>query len=215
MFKVLCMFFIAIQACATERPQVLKQFMDNNETVNHVTVVKKLTTEEKAFFWRNTKIDADGILIRTNPLDKDLTSTERMFANSTKAVNKSSKVFKYITKTFDTNTIIGEFIESENHINYFIKVPNGMAMLTIQDLAAEGYKVTVIADFLNVKIRDSGASLILLNGDKSSSKRIWVLSWHQNNIQFALELPDEIQANGKTKLTKDDVIEFAKKITRP
>ena len=71
MFRVL-LLFIAMNACATERPQVLKQFMDNNETTDYVTVVKNLTTEEKAFFWKNTKIDEDGILLRTNPLDKDL-----------------------------------------------------------------------------------------------------------------------------------------------
>lgn len=215
MLKILFIFFLCAQAFATERPQVLKQFMDNNETANHVTVVKNLTAEEKTFFWRNTKIDADGILIRTNPLDKDLTSTERMFGNSKKQISKSSKVFKHIAKTFDISTIVGEFRESEYHINYFVKVPTGMAKLTILDLAAEGYKVTVVADFLNVKFRDANASLILLNGDKSSSKRIWILSWHKNNIQYDLELPDEIQSSGKTKLTKEDVIEFAKKITQP
>jgi hypothetical protein len=214
MFRIL-LLFIAMNACATERPQVLKQFMDNNETAGYVTVVKNLTTEEKAFFWKNTKTDEDGILIRTNPLDKDLTSTERMFGNSKKTVDKSSKVFKHIAKTFDMATIVGEFRESEYHRNYFIKVPAGTAKLTILDLAAEDYKVTVIADFLNTKIRDSKASLILLNGDKLSSKRIWVLSWHKNNIQYDFELPDEIQLNGKTKLTKDDVINFATKITNP
>ena len=112
-------------------------------------------------------------------------------------------------------TIVAEFRESEYHRNYFIKAPTGMAKLTILDLAAADYKVTIVADFLNTKIRDSKASLILLHGDKLSSKRIWVLSWYKNNIQYDFEIPDEIQTNGKTKLTKDDVINFATKITNP
>lgn len=215
MYRILLTFLVAVNACATERPPVLKQFMNNNETGNHVTIVKNLTAEEKAFFWKNTKLDAEGILVKSNPLDRDLTSIDRMLANSTKKVQKSSKLFRHISKNFDVNNIVGELLESEHHINYFIKVSTGIAVINILDLEAEGYKVTIVADFLNAKVRESDATLVLINAVEKSKKRQWTVSWVINNIEYKLSIPDEIQADGKTKLTKNDVIEFATKITPP
>ena len=215
MFKILFFFFITMNVCATERPPVLKNFIDSNETDNRVTVVKNLSAEEKAFFWKNTKINDNGVILKNNPLDAQLTSIDRMFINSNKKINKSSKIFKYISKTFDSNNIISELPDSENRITYFIKMPSGIAMLTIHDLAADDYKVTVIADFMNVKINGNDATIVLINGEEKSNKRRWVLGWFVKDIAYDLQIPDEILANGKTKLTKDDVLEFAKKITRP
>lgn len=205
----------ALAVHALERPLILKQFMDNNETSSHVTVVKNLTAEEKAFFWKNTVLSTNGVLLRTNFLDMQLTLNEQMYIDSNKSVNKSSELLKHISKKYDLNTIIGELQESENWINYFLQAPTGIAVLSIEDLVANDAKITLIADFFNTKVCNYDATLVLINGDKSLAKRVWVLGWTAGNIKFSLELPDEIQTSGSTKLTKTKVLNFAHKIICP
>ena len=180
-----------------------------------VLIIKNLTPAEKASYWDDRVLDSNGVIALTRAMDGSLTVIDRMFTHSTKK-NIFAQASNQLSKKVNPNiTVISELKEQIHRTNYFITSPTGVAMLTVWDVQADGGQITTPRDALNVKIRDSDASLILLKGGESSKKRLWNLDWAEKNTYFELQIPDEIQANGKTRLTKDDVIGFAKKITQP
>lgn len=215
MFKYFLTLSLCLNAHSAERPLILKKLIDNNESENHSTVVKILTDDEKKFFWQDTELDSNGTLLVTSKFNKKLDLIDRMQAESTKTVQRSKILFNQLSKKIDTKEFISELRESENRTTYFMSVPTGIAMITISDFVADGAKITIIADFLNVKVHDYPATLTLVKGDALLAKRVWKLSWINKNIQFELQIPDEVQTSGALKMTKADVINFATKITNP
>jgi hypothetical protein len=213
MFKYFLIFFLCINAYSTERPLILKKLMEKNEPENNTITIKVLTEDEKIFFWKDTKLDSDGTLLVASKFNKKLDLIDRMYANSTKAIQRSTILFNQLSKKIDLVEFVGELQESENRINYFISVPTGIAMITISDFVADGAKITLISDFLNVKVNEHPATLTIVMGDALLAKRVWKLTWINKNIQYELQIPDEIQTNGVLKLTKADIISFATKIT--
>jgi hypothetical protein len=187
--------------------------MEKNEPENNTITIKVLTEDEKIFFWKDTKLDSDGTLLVASKFNKKLDLIDRMYANSTKAIQRSTILFNQLSKKIDLVEFVGELQESENRINYFISVPTGIAMITISDFVADGAKITLISDFLNVKVNEHPATLTIVMGDALLAKRVWKLTWINKNIQYELQIPDEIQTNGVLKLTKADIISFATKIT--
>lgn len=180
-----------------------------------VLVIKNLTAAEKVHYWNDRVLDSNGVITLTKAMDGSISLIDRMFADSTKK-NISTQAPNQLFRKINANiTVISELKEQISRTNYFIQSPTGVAMLTVWDIKADGGQVTVANDSLNVKIRDSDASLLFLKAGEGSKKRQWNLNWVEKNIYFELQIPDEIQPSGVTKLTKIDVLDFAKKITTP
>ena len=180
-----------------------------------VLVIKNLTAAEKAHYWNDRVLDSNGVIILNRAMDGSLTIIDRMFADSIKK-NISAQASDQLSKKVNVNTtVISELKEQIQRTNYFITSPTGLTMLTVWDILADGGQITMPRDSLNVKVRDSDAGLILMKGGESSKKRQWNLYWVEKNIYFELQIPDEVQANGSTQLTKEDILNFATKITNP
>jgi hypothetical protein len=180
-----------------------------------VLIIKNLTMAEKAHYWNDRVLDSNGVITLTRAMDGSLTLIDLMFADSTKK-NVFNQASNQLSKKVNANTtVISELKEQIHRTNYFIKGPTGVAMLTVWDVRADGGQITMPRDSLNVKVRDVDASLLFIKSGGASKKRQWDLSWVEKNINFELQIPDELQPSGVTKLTKMDVLDFAKKITTP
>ena len=184
--------------------------MKKNIHDQSVTIVNNLTTEEKAFYWKNKIINFDGNIEVIASADY-LNLIESMLDISKK---KSDIFSNRFSKQLATNNIISELIESPNRSTYFLESQVGVVMLTIWDFVVDDAKILLLRDFLNVQIFDVTASLVLVKSDDSLNKRLWKLSWINKNIQYELYVPDTIDSTNKTFLNRNDVLNLARKFVK-
>lgn len=208
-FKLLLFLSLLVtDAMAQERPDVIKKIMDKNIRDQSVTIVKKLTAEEKIFYWKNKVRNSDGNIETTASIDY-LNLIDSMLTISRKKADIFSNRF---SKQFATKKIISELVESPNRSTYFFESQSGVAMLTVWDFVADEAKILLLKDFLNVKIFNFDASLILIKNEASSSKRLWKLSWIDKNIQYELYVSESVDSENKITLKRNDILNLAKKI---
>ena len=189
--------------------------VDVNKNPIPALVIKDLSKAEKDHYWKNRTFDSNGVIILNFAADEALAVIESMFAHSAK---KSSfiQIENQLSKKISTSvSVISALKEQMRRTNYFINVPTGIAMLTIWDIKADGGQITMPRDALNVKVRESDASLLFIKGGAGSKKRQWNLSWVEKDTYFELQIPDEIQPSGVAKLKKEDILDFAIKFTNP
>jgi hypothetical protein len=199
---------IGVNATAQERPNVVKKIMDTNIHDQSVTIVNDLTFEEKTFYWKNKVRNPDGN-IETIASQDYLNLINSMLIVSKKKAHIFSDRF---SKQLVAKDIISELIESPNRSTYFMESETGVIMLTIWDFVADDAKILLLKDFLNVKIFDVAASLVLVKNENSLSKQLWKLSWINKNIQYELYVPDSADSTNKSTLKKDDILNLAKRI---
>lgn len=204
------LLFVVTNTTAQERPVVIKNIMKKNIHDQSVTIVNNLTTEEKAFYWKNKIINFDGNIEVIASADY-LNLIESMLDISKK---KSDIFSNRFSKQLATNNIISELIESPNRSTYFLESQVGVVMLTIWDFVVDDAKILLLRDFLNVQIFDVTASLVLVKSDDSLNKRLWKLSWINKNIQYELYVPDTIDSTNKTFLNRNDVLNLARKFVK-
>lgn len=196
-------FLLSGTASAQNIPTPLLEISKYGDTV----IPKgKLSKEQNAYLWKDTKKTADGYLqIQSRPEAIDILLQAKTYAKQS-----PPDEFRLVVSELSSHgfSLIGNIKESPNRNSLVFADSHGLLMVTIWDYRKDGAAITEAEDFLNATVRSSPAVLSLLSNE-TQPKLLWKVTWLKNGRQYELYVEDVKTRRGLPSRAFQEILALA------
>lgn len=168
-----------------------------------VTHVEHITPQDRDYYWRDTEMDAHGVVLVKVP---------EPLLNVVGDLQKHSNADEAPPPGFSDSRLKyrGVLVESNDRTTFFFESKSGKVMLTRWEFAHAGARLCLFDEFAGVTILGRKAHLSLARA-LSSSRVLWKALWLSNaeTVQFELYVEDRLDDGQQPTFSPSDILSFA------
>lgn len=205
------LLIIALMGAATSAtlaqapPQEVSALVGDNTATGTVSVIKKLTAEQRAFIWKDTSLSPDGYLrVQNAPAYLNLVADFRSDSKKAPAGIAMARLrpgYVLPNKMVFAASIYEDLYRTTLVFDDFA----GGAALTVWNFQKAGAKVSVIEEVLNQVVGGHRGTLAL-NVAKEHKNALWKLAWWNDGVGYELYVPDSLNSNDLPTRRSRDIV---------
>lgn len=154
---------------------------------------------EQRHHWANTSVSQDGYLMVTVPPQylETINILKSKVGDSKEGFLSQQRLDYRIPAP---NMPYGQLIETKNRTTFFFGSADDLWMLTVWNWSADGARLTLFREFLNVDVDGEAGTLSLAVSPPRSAKVMWRLNWIAGATHYELWKEDKLNSEGRPSL---------------
>jgi hypothetical protein len=200
-------------ALAQTPPPEVSALLGDSAPAGSLSVITKLTAEQRAFFWKDTTRSPDGYLrVQTTPAYLNIVADFRSDARKT-APGAPVARLSSADHLPDHLVYSGSISEDETRSTLVFDGLSGGAALTVWNFQKAGARVSVLDEALN-QIVGGHRGTLALNVSRGYKNAMWKLAWWNAGVGYELYVPEALDAKGLPTRRSGDTVHIGATLAR-